>query len=101
MERLGRKAAREFGGFRFETEPTDTAALATLLKWKIDQCRRTGMPCNYGLPWVVRLFERLLGQASPEFGGTMFSLYFGDRLAAASTGSALTESRAADGHLAD
>ncbi len=57
--------------------------LRSLLDWKIDQCRRTQVPCHYQLTWVVRLFERLRAQSAAEFSGSMFALYFGDRLAAA------------------
>ncbi len=83
LERRGRKAAREIGPLRLELEDAQPAALRSLLDWKMEQCRRTQVPCNYGLPWVVRLFERLLAARGQEFSASMFSLYFGDRLAAA------------------
>ena len=77
-----RKATRELGEVRFEINSTDRHALMKLLEWNVDQCRRTHRPYTFSCNWVVRSFERLLDHASDEFAGMLFSLYFGERLAA-------------------
>jgi CelD/BcsL family acetyltransferase involved in cellulose biosynthesis len=82
----GRKAARELGEVRLESEPANRAALTQLLEWKADQCRRTNLPCMYVHGWVVRLFERFLECQTRDFSGVLLNLYIGDRLAAVQFG---------------
>jgi CelD/BcsL family acetyltransferase involved in cellulose biosynthesis len=52
------------------------------MQWKVDQCRRTGMPCCYGPEWIVKSFEELLRPGTEDFSGILFTLHFDDRLAA-------------------
>ena len=77
-----RKAGRDLGEVRMEVNSTDRGALLQLLEWKIEQYRRTHMPCVFHLDWVVRLHERLLAQQSEDFSGVLFNLYMGGKLAA-------------------
>jgi CelD/BcsL family acetyltransferase involved in cellulose biosynthesis len=65
-----------------EANPADRAALARLIRWKIDQCREKQLSCVYGINWLVRLHHRMLDRDSSDFQGMLFNLYMGDRPAA-------------------
>lgn len=78
-----RKAGRDLGEVRLEIDHEKTFTLTRLLEWKIDQCRRTGIPCVLEIDWVNRLHHRILEQRGADFSGAIFSLYIGDCLAAA------------------
>jgi CelD/BcsL family acetyltransferase involved in cellulose biosynthesis len=75
-----RMTIRELGDLRVEINHPD--AFAKLLEWKIDQSRRTHIPCVFDIDWVMRLHERLLHTETEHFSGPMFSLHVGDRMIA-------------------
>ncbi len=75
-----RMAGRELGDVRVEIN--HRASFAKLLEWKIDQSRRTRIPCVFDINWVMRLHERLRLAETEHFSGTMFTLHIGDRMAA-------------------
>jgi CelD/BcsL family acetyltransferase involved in cellulose biosynthesis len=78
-----RKAGRDLGEVRLETNVANSATLARLLEWKRDQCRVKRSSCVYELNWAIRLQERLLNSASEDFASLLFSLYIGGRLVSA------------------
>ena len=77
-----RKLEREIGPLRFEASSTDRNVLATLIAWKRQQCRYTGVSDIFLLPWPALLLERALEEQSEEFAGMLSVLYAGDRVAA-------------------
>ncbi len=79
VQQKDRKASRDVGEVRVESNTLDRAAFTKLLEWKIDQSKKTHIPCVYDLDWVMRLHERLLDANSEHFSGMLFSLYMGDR----------------------
>jgi CelD/BcsL family acetyltransferase involved in cellulose biosynthesis len=81
--RRARKLEREHGPFRFVVNTPDASVLDTLVGWKRDQCRRSGVVDYFGLGWTVELIQRLHEQDTPEFGGTLSALYLGEELIAA------------------
>jgi len=78
-----RKAAREVGEPRFTAFSRDRRDLAQLLAWKRAQFRATNQTDIFDTPWTLRLLEDLLASTDPDFGAGVFTLHFGDRLAAA------------------
>lgn len=81
IKRSERKAS-DFGEIRFEMNPADDGAFRKLVEWKIDQCRRTHIPCSFAREWSVKLIEHILAHPTEGFSGLLLSLYIGDRLAA-------------------
>jgi len=77
-----RMAGRELGDVRVEINPADPVAFEQLLQWKIDQTRRTRVPCMFDMDWVIALHKRLLACDTENFAGMYFTLRFGHRLAA-------------------
>jgi CelD/BcsL family acetyltransferase involved in cellulose biosynthesis len=81
-ERKLRKFEREVGPLRFEFHTEDRAVFETLLAWKSQQYRDTGLTDVFFFPWTVRLLEQILQRQGDEFGGILSSLHAGDRLVA-------------------
>jgi CelD/BcsL family acetyltransferase involved in cellulose biosynthesis len=81
FRKLDRTASR-YGDVRLETNPADRDALRSLVEWKIDQCRRTHVPCTFAEDWSLKLIEHILAHPTEEFSGLLSSLYVGDRIAA-------------------
>lgn len=80
--RKARRLDRD-GEPRFTWHETDPAALATLVRWKRNQYRRTGVYDVFGHPWVAELAERLHAAAEPDLSGVLACLRDGDDLIAA------------------
>ncbi|NGP53709.1 GNAT family N-acetyltransferase [Thioalkalivibrio sp. XN8] len=81
--RRARKLEREQGEFRFVVNTRDESVLDTLVGWKREQCRRSGVVDYFGLGWTVELIQRIHEHDSPDFGGTLSALHLGDELIAA------------------
>ena len=86
-----RKLVREHGGdsgedVRFELLSNDRKALAQVIEWKLEQCRRTGTHPYFEERWTVDLVERLLDQDAPGCSGALSVLWVGDEIAAAHFG---------------
>ena len=77
-----RRLTRETAAPRFEMNCRDPAIVDLLIKWKDDQCRRTGVASVFQLPWVEPLLKRLLEPADDLFRAMLSVVYFGDRIAA-------------------
>jgi len=77
-----RKVEREVGPLRFELHTDERDVFQTLLRWKSEQYRLTGVTDVFAYPWTVQLLERVLLEKDDAFRGVLSALYFGDRLAA-------------------
>jgi len=85
IEKRRRKIERDLGEVTFTAGSADRAAFDQLIAWKRDQYRQTGQTDIFGAGWPLRLLEDLLAPAAadPTFGGMLFTLHIGNRLAAA------------------
>jgi CelD/BcsL family acetyltransferase involved in cellulose biosynthesis len=82
IDKRRRKAEREVGPVRFQALASCQQAFDTLLDWKRSQYLATGQTVIFDAPWTVALLRELHGQSGGEFGGALFCLHIGDRLAA-------------------
>lgn len=78
-----RKAVRELGEVRFEAYSRSRTAFEQLITWKQALMRATGQTDIFEAGWPRRLLEDLFASRNPDFGGSLFTLSIGDRLAAA------------------
>lgn len=78
-----RKVIREVGETRFTAMSTSEADLEQLIAWKRWQMHDTRQTDIFRRPWVARLVRDMFEQRGPAFGGGLFTLHFGDQLAAA------------------
>ncbi|NED84324.1 GNAT family N-acetyltransferase, partial [Streptomyces sp. SID11233] len=60
-----RKLEREHGELRYVHDARDPAVLATLMRWKSAQYRRTGRGDRFAHPWISGLVRRLLQTTAP------------------------------------
>jgi CelD/BcsL family acetyltransferase involved in cellulose biosynthesis len=86
FERKARKLAREVGPLRFEAHTQNAQVLATVLRLKSQQCRRTGTPDFFARPWTRALVESIGTLQHPHFAGRLSALYAGDQLVGAHLG---------------
>lgn len=77
--RKGRKMDREVGPLRFEPESKDPEMLATMIRWKSDQYRRTGVTDVFAFPWTTRVLQQILQEDGPSFRGVLSVLHAGDK----------------------
>jgi CelD/BcsL family acetyltransferase involved in cellulose biosynthesis len=82
IDKRRRKVEREVGPVRFQALTDCGDAFATLLDWKRRQYLATGQTVIFDAPWTVKLLSDLHAQAGGDFGGALFCLHIGDRLAA-------------------
>jgi len=82
QQRKTRKMEREVGPLRFEPHVPDSHLLRTLMDWKSNQYRRTGIGDVFAFDWTVALLERLHRIETPEFRGKLSALYSGEQLVA-------------------
>jgi CelD/BcsL family acetyltransferase involved in cellulose biosynthesis len=78
-----RKLERDLGPVRFEALTADREVLRSLITWKAEQCRRTGLFDYVSVPWTGQLLEALLCRRDDALRGMMAALYIGDELHAA------------------
>jgi len=83
MARKRRKMEREVGPISLNAMSRSTADFERLLGWKRSQYKRTRQTDILAWPWVERLLQDLFESRDPDFGGFLFTLHVGDRLAAA------------------
>jgi CelD/BcsL family acetyltransferase involved in cellulose biosynthesis len=83
IDKRRRKIEREVGPVRFTADACCPAAFETLKTWKRDQFHATRQTDLFETPWARHLFESLLVGGDADFGGMLFTLHVGDRLAAA------------------
>lgn len=86
VERKMRKLERERGPLQFVSNTGDPGVLQTVIRLKLDKCRRTGAIEYFNWPWTRALVERIKGIDEPGFGGRLSALYVGDELIAAHFG---------------
>ncbi len=86
LPRKSRKLEREVGPIRFESRSRDRAAMATLQRWKTEQCRATGHADVFEPVWTRELLDRLWAEKTDSFEGTLSTLHAGDTLVAAHFG---------------
>lgn len=88
LARARRVLGRDHGGedaVRIEVVSRDEAALARVIDWKLDQCRRTGTYPYFEEAWTVDLVHLLFAQspeAAPGCAGALSVLYVADEIAA-------------------
>lgn len=78
-----RKLERDYGPVRVELISDDRAAFKTLLGWKSEQYRRTGLSDVFAYEWTGQVVERIWAERSDAFAGWLSTLSVGDRLVAA------------------
>ena len=85
IEKRRRKTERDLGEVTFTAASAERADFDQLIAWKRGQYRDTGQTDIFAAGWPLGLLESLLlaGDADPAFGGMLFTLHIGDRLAAA------------------
>lgn len=77
-----RKVEREVGPITFTPLSRSMADYDQLVAWKSAQLRATGQFDIFAPGWTQRLFRDLFASRDPDFGGGLFTLHIGDRLAA-------------------
>lgn len=82
QRKLGRLQA-DVGPVRFTQQSGDPEVLDTLMRWKSDQCQRTGTVDYFALPWCVELIRRIHAAQQPDFAGVLSCLHVNDTLIAA------------------
>lgn len=78
-----RKVGRELGEPRFTAFSRSRADLDQMLAWKSAQFQATGQVDIFATDWTRRLIDETFASRDPDFGGVLFTLHIGDRLAAA------------------
>lgn len=78
-----RKIERELGPIEFKAFSRSKADFETLFAWKRAHLKRTRQTDVTAPPWARLLLENLFESRDPDFGGALFTLHIGDRLAAA------------------
>lgn len=77
-----RKIERELGPVTFTALSRSRADFERLADWKQAHSFRTRQTDVLASPWVGRLLDELFESRDPDFGGALFTLHIGDRLAA-------------------
>ncbi len=78
-----RKIEREVGEVRFTAFSRSKTAFDQLVAWKSAQFQLTGQTDIFKAGWTRRLIGDLFESRDPDFGATLFTLHFGEELAAA------------------
>lgn len=84
--RKERKLAREVAPIRFQLHSEDPGVFRTLLEWKSQQYRRSGLFDLFALDWTRDLLRAVLSRQEEAFSGTLSVLYVNDRPAAVELG---------------
>lgn len=77
-----RKAERELGPPTFRAFSRSIADFERLVAWKRAQYRATGQTDIFESAWTGPLVRELFERRDPDFGAGLFTLHFGDKLAA-------------------
>lgn len=83
IDKKRRKVERELGPVTFTAFSRSRADLDQLVAWKRGQWRATGQTDLFDTAWTLKLVHDLFEGRQPGFGGVLFTLHIGDRLAAA------------------
>jgi CelD/BcsL family acetyltransferase involved in cellulose biosynthesis len=86
MQRKARKIAREVGPVRLEVHVDDPRMLEQIIRWKSEQCCRTGNYDFFSEQAAVRLVRDIATTKVDGFEGLVSVLYAGDSIAAAHMG---------------
>ena len=86
VERKRRKMVREIGPLKFEFQATDEDAFQSLIKWKTEQHRRTGVLQIMKAEWVPALLDLLKQTQFHDFQGQFSTLHAGNNLVAVHLG---------------
>ncbi|MDP2009518.1 MAG: GNAT family N-acetyltransferase [Phenylobacterium sp.] len=81
-DRKRRKVEREIGPSIFTAFSRSQADFDQLVAWKRAQLDATGQTDIFDAGWTLRLMQDLFERRDPDFGAGLFTLHFGDRLAA-------------------
>ncbi len=84
--RKARKLDREIGPLRFEPDTREPPIFRALIRWKLDQYRRTKAVNYLAEPWKIPLLESLLRFRGHDFAAMLSALYAGDHLVAVHLG---------------
>ena len=82
IDKKRRKAEREVGPCRFTAMSDSRAAFDQLVAWKRVQLLVTHQTDLFQTPWVNKLLNDLFTRRDAEFGGALYTLHLGERLAA-------------------
>ncbi len=86
FQRKVRKFEHELGEMRFEVYSRNRPAFARLIRWKSDQCRRTGVPDFMTWGWTTAMLERIWATDAADFSGMFSVLWYDDDILAAHFG---------------
>jgi CelD/BcsL family acetyltransferase involved in cellulose biosynthesis len=78
IRRNVRNLEREVGELRFVVDARDMAHLRTMMRWKSEQYRRSGLVDVFDRPWIVELVDSLFSIHSRAFAGLLSVLYAGE-----------------------
>lgn len=78
-----RKVERELGPVTFAAFSRSRSDFDQLVAWKQGQWRATGQTDLFAAGWPLHLVRGLFASRDPDYGGILFTLHIGDRLAAA------------------
>ncbi|MCX5202203.1 GNAT family N-acetyltransferase [Streptomyces sp. NBC_00237] len=81
-----RRLRRRVGEVRYVHDERDPEMLATLMRWKSAQYRRTGRSDRFAQDWITRLVEQLFHTRTESFTGLLSVLYADGRPIAAHFG---------------
>lgn len=82
IDKKRRKAEREVGPSRFCAMSRARGDFTALIQLKRAQMKATGQTDVLGVGWTAALVEDLFERRDADFGGALFTLHLGDRLAA-------------------
>jgi len=82
IDKKRRKAEREVGPAVFTAMSDGRADFDQLIAWKRAQLTATGQTDYFRTPWVMNLVEALFATRDPVFGGGLYTLHLGGKLAA-------------------
>lgn len=83
LDKKRRKVEREVAACQFSAFSRSRSDFDQLIAWKRQQHRATGQTDVLGVGWTARLVDELFESRDPDWGGVMFTLHLGERLAAA------------------
>ena len=82
IDRKRRNIEREIGPCRFTATSPSSTDFQTLIALKRTQLKQTNQTDIFAASWTMNLIEALFERREPDFGGALFTLHIGDRLAA-------------------
>lgn len=82
IDRKRRKIEREIGACQFTAMSPSSTDFQTLIALKRTQLKQTNQPDIFAAGWTMNLIQALFELRDLDFGGALFTLRTGDRLAA-------------------